>query len=170
MLVDGQAHDAARDDDRRRRGHGQKRAVETLDVAEEARLQIAFIRHPDPHAAAGGPPLRIVDLEDLAVAAFFAEVAGAEERLDAIGRAVVELHVDVLERDRRVVVDDAALARGHDREAACIEHAPFDRRAQLAPHVAAEEIDLGTVVVAVLRLELDGPARGPAADDVDDAA
>ena len=96
---------------------------------------------------------------DLAVVAVFLEVAAAEEQVHAIVRAVVDLAVEVREVDLGVVVDDPALGGDHDREAVGVERAAFDRHAQLAPHVAGEEVRLRAVVVAVLRLELD---RSPA--------
>ena len=144
--------------------------MKVLEIAEHARLQIAFIGHPDADAAARRLPARVVHLVDLAVAAIFAEVAGAEECLHAIGGAVVELDVEVAVRDGRVVVDDPLFARRDDRESVRIEHAAVDADAEPVPDVAADEVELRAVVVAVLRFELERAPRRTRADDVDDAA
>ena len=67
-------------------------AVERLEVGEDARLQIALIRQPDRARRRSPTSTRVVgfgravDRADLAVVALFAEVAAAEERVDAARR------------------------------------------------------------------------------------
>ena len=63
----------------------------SLDVAEDARLQIAVVRQPRADAAADRRPPRVVELADLAVVPVLGEVAGADERLHAIGRIELDL-------------------------------------------------------------------------------
>ena len=170
VLIHGQADDAARGDGGGRRGDREERAVEVLEVGEEARLQIAVVRHPDPHAAARRLPPRVVDLAHLAVDAVFAEVAGAGEQLHAVRRAVVDLAVEVAELHRRVDIDEPLLARHHDRKSVGVEHAAVHGDAQLAPHIARRVVELRAAVISVLRLDLERPPRWTGADDVDDAA
>jgi hypothetical protein len=141
-----------------------------LQINEHAGLQIAFIAEPRAHAAAERGPAGVVQLADLGVVARLREVAAAEERLKAIGRRVFELERDVLVFDVGVVVDRAALPLRDNRKAVGIEETAFDRHRELVPRVASEEVELRRSFVAVLRRELERPARGTAGDDVDHAA
>ena len=170
LLVNCQPDDAARRDGCRGRRDREKRAVKVFEVAEQRRLEIALVGQLNAHAAAHRLPARVVDLADFAVAAIFREIAAAHERPHAVGRAVVQFRVHVAELHGRVVVDEAGLARRHNRKAVRVEHAAVGRDADLAPDIAAEQVDLRAVVVAVLRLEFNRPPRRPVADDVDDAA
>ena len=105
-------------------------------------------------------PLGVVDLADLAVDAVLLEVAAAEEqRSPDRWRGSRLSRSKFLKLTSRVVVDEAALVGDDDRKAVGVEAAALDRHAQLAPHVAGEEVGLRAVAVAVLRLELDRAPR-----------
>ena len=173
--------DRARRQGRRRRGrHRHEVAVEALPVEEQRRLQVALIRERGAHAGARRLPQRVVRLRNagvadrdrrhLGVVAFLAEVAGAHERADAVGGAVVDLHAEVAVLDLRLGVDEPALGGDHLREPAGVEEAPLERDSRPAPHVAAEEIQLPGVARPRLRPHLEGARPGPRADDVDHAA
>src|SRR5207342_3111379 len=135
-------------------------AVKVLEIAVDAGLELALVGQPHPDPAAHRGPPRVVDLEDLAVAPVLAEIPGAEEGLDPIGRAVIELGVEVPELHGGVVVDGAALVLDDDRKAVGVEEAAVDDDANLAPHVRETVVQLAAVAVAILRLQLDGPPGG----------
>ncbi len=159
-LVGREADDAAwRARIVRSRVHGEERAVEGVVVGEKRRLQIALVWHAHADTTAGRGPLRVIDFANLAVDAVLLEVATAEEDAHPIVGAIVGLDVEVLEVDLRVVVDGPALVGDDYREPVSVERTALDRDAELAPHIAREEVGFGTVVVAVLRFELHRPAR-----------
>ena len=83
---------------------------------------------------------------------------------------VLDLGADVAIVDVGVVVDRPAFDRRDDGEPVRLEEAAFDERAQVLPPVARQEVELRAALGAVLRLEIEHPARGPRRDDVDDAA
>ena len=141
-----------------------------LSSAEDRRLEVALIGHPDANATAERGPLRVVDLIDLPVDAILREVATAEEDTQTFVGAVIQLAIEVLKVDLGVVVDDAALVVHDDRKAVGVERASLDRDPQLAPHVAGKKITLRRVVVAVLRLELHRSLRSAGWNDVDHTA
>src|SRR5262249_3284940 len=133
-------------------------------------LQVAVAGQVDANAPARRGPLRVVHLVDLAVAAIFREVANSEPRADSISGAVRDLRVHVPELHGGIDVDHAALARNDDGKAAGVEGGPVDGEGDLSPQIAAEEVELRAVAVAVLGLQLERAPRGTGGHDVDYAA
>ena len=173
-LVQRQASCRAR---ARRIGDRQEVAVERLRVAEDRRLQSARVGEPRAHPAARVLPRGVVqflgqrsDCRDLAVVPVLVEIAGPDEGVHAIVRVVVGLERHVAELHRHLGVHGAPQRRKDVRIAVRVEDAAVHRNADLAPDVAAPEVELGAVPASVLRLDIDRSALGCSRDDVQHAA